>query len=410
MICSPKSDSLSTKKDINRVHNYPLDDTPYYFTIHNSIHEIEDVWSDLCAKKSIFLSVNYFKAIEACPPDDLQSRYLLLRNSNDEIVAFFPCQLKLFEASDSIKDIDESKSVIDLRKSVAKRVKFHTLIGGNITVSGEYMCCFLEGLPSKRRFELTEKILDSYREILQKSGHPINVTLLKDVHESKSTHKLGIDHSRFKEFGVEPLMVLRLNKEWETLDDYMASMTSKYRTRVRRTFKKGKNLRYRECDLDEIIENRDLFYKLYMNVFNNVDFSLFQLSPNYFAEMKRHLGENFRFFVVSIEGKGICAFYTLMNNNNELHAHYLGYDPEVNRESLLYLNMLYHMVELGIKGRYETIDFGRTALEIKSSVGAEPQSYSLYLKHKNQIANLFVPSVIGILNKKTEWIPRSPFK
>lgn len=409
MICSPKSQKKLAEKPTDSPV-YLLHGTEYSFTVHNSIDEIEDQWSHLCHEKSVFLSVEYFKAIEACPPDDLQSRYLLLRDTAGDIVAFFPCQLKLFEAIDSMKDIDPTSSVIDIRKSVAKRVKFHTLIGGNITVSGEYMCCFLMGLSPKRRFELTEQILDAYREILQKSGHQVNITLLKDVHESKSKEKLGIAQSAFKEFHVEPLMVLALREEWKSMEDYAAAMSSKYKKRVRRTYKKGESLRYRECDLEEIVAKKDIYYALYLNVFENVDFSLFKLSPDYFVSLKRHMGDSFRFFQVTDQDGNICAFYTLIKNNGELHAHYLGYDPEVNKETLLYLNMLYRMVEFGITERYQTIDFGRTALEIKSSVGAEPQSYSLYLKHKNHIANLFVPSVIGILNKRTEWIPRSPFK
>ena len=403
--------SVIEKPIINNTGNklYNLTGTEFQFSIHNSINEIESIYSSKCSSKSVFLSIDYFKAIEACPPDDLKSRYLLLWDK-DELVALFPCQLKLFEAIDSIKDINkDATSSLDIRKSVAKHVRFNTLIGGNITVSGEYMHCFIrDGFSPKRQLELTELILDSFRTILNANEQKVRMTFLKDVPVSKSISNQSISSS-FKEFTVEPLMVVEVNDEWQTFEGYLNSMSSKYRKRVRRTYKKGENLRFRECEYNEVKAREQEFYPLYLNVLENINFSLFQLPPNYFSTMKKFLDNKFRFFIVTDEKENLVAFYSLIHNNNELHAHFLGYDPIANKDCLVYLNILYRMVEYGINNKFELIDMGRTALEIKSSVGAVPYEYSLYLKHKNCLANFFIPPVINILNKKTEWTPRSPF-
>lgn len=390
-------------KDYNK-----LPESNYRFSVHNSIYDIENEWNSMCHNTSIFLSVEYFKAIESCPPDDLRSRYLILWEE-DQIVAFFPCQLKLFEAYDSIKELDSAKH-LDIRKTVAKRVRFNTLISGNITVSGEYMYCFVkEGLTPKEQLELTEKVLDAYRNLLNKDEMKVSMTFMKDVPFKKSLSKQLISTS-FKEFEVEPLMVVKVDPTWGDFNGYMDAMSSKYRKRVRRAQKKGEVLRYELCTYEEILAEEETFYKLYINVLQNVNFSLFKLPFNYFSQMKKHLGDKFMFYKVTRDDGKICAFYTLINNNDELHAHYLGYDPQTNKECLLYLNLLYQMIKQGINDNYKLIDLGRTALEIKSSVGAVPYDYNLYLKHKNCLANFFVQPVINILNKKTEWTPRSPFK
>ena len=47
---------------------------------------------------------------------------------------------------------------------------------------------------------------------------------------------------------------------------------------------------------------------------------------------------------------------------------------------MLYLNMLYDMVAYSIKKQFKTIVFARTALEIKSSVGAKPVAMKGFIK------------------------------
>ena len=52
--------------------------------------------------------------------------------------------------------------------------------------------------------------------------------------------------------------------------------------------------------------------------------------------------------------------------------------------------MLYEYIEIAIKNKLETLNFGRTASEIKSSVGAIPQDLTMYLRHKKSITNKIV--------------------
>ncbi len=49
--------------------------------------------------------------------------------------------------------------------------------------------------------------------------------------------------------------------------------------------------------------------------------------------------------------------------------------------------MLYEYIRIGISKKLKTINFGRTASEIKSSVGAIPQDLTMYLRHKKTIKN-----------------------
>ena len=71
--------------------------------------------------------------------------------------------------------------------------------------------------------------------------------------------------------------------------------------------------------------------------------------------------------------------------------------------------MLYDYVTLGIERQVKEINFGRTAGEIKSTLGAVPQELTCYIRHKKSVANfLFKPFLKKV--KPTVFEQRFPFK
>ena len=186
-------------------------------------------------------------------------------------------------------------------------------------------------------------------------------------------------------------------------------MTSKYRVRVRRARKKKNGITKRELSYSEISENLDLFHQLYKNIAKKVGFNLVDLDPNYPLGLKSELGDNYLFFVYEKDGK-ILAYFTAILNGDILEAHFLGFDENENRNHQIYLNILYDLVELGINCECREIAFSRTALEIKSSIGAEAEDMYCYVRHVKAINNKMVPHLISYLKPTEVWTPRRPFK
>ena len=106
----------------------------------------------------------------------------------------------------------------------------------------------------------------------------------------------------------------------------------------------------------------------------------------------------------------LVGFTTTINNGHELEAHYLGYDAKVNGPTMLYLNMLYDMIKYGIEIGVNDIVLSRTALEIKSSVGAKPVNMYFYLRHQKTHTNKLLPMLLSYLTPNQDWEPRNPFK
>jgi hypothetical protein len=132
------------------------------------------------------------------------------------------------------------------------------------------------------------------------------------------------------------------------------------------------------------------------------------LTKNHFSEFKKNLGENFILIGYFIDEK-LVGFITLINNNRALDTYFLGYDNNIQKEKMLYLNMLYNMIDYAIGNRYEEIIFGRTALEIKSSVGAQATKMIGFMQHSNIILNKLLPFFFSYFEPEVSWKERSPF-
>ena len=62
------------------------------------------------------------------------------------------------------------------------------------------------------------------------------------------------------------------------------------------------------------------------------------------------------------------------------------------------------------KNNFTEIIFARTALEIKSSVGAKPKPMYGYVQHKNKVLNKCMPTFFEWFEPKIVWQERNPFK
>jgi predicted N-acyltransferase len=212
------------------------------------------------------------------------------------------------------------------------------------------------------------------------------------------------------EFIIEPNMVLDMDPKWKTFDDYLASMHSKYRVRARKALSCSLDLVRQSFNENQIAEHKDALYRLYQNVAEKSGFNLVNLNVNYLLALKKIFQEDFTLDVYLLDGK-IVAFYTTIRNGEELEAHFLGFDQSLVRDHQIYLNILYDIVKIGIEKRVHKIVYARTALEIKSSVGARAHEMYCYMRHPNAFSNKFVAPILAYLKPNHEdWVPRQPFK
>jgi predicted N-acyltransferase len=222
-------------------------------------------------------------------------------------------------------------------------------------------------------------------------------------------HETAMEKAGFHAINFQPSMIMELPSNWKTMDDYLNAMSSKYRVRARRALKKASGVIFRELDLRQIELFNDDLVALHYAVVDQADFNMMWAGKDYFIQLKQQLGADFC-LTACFEKDQLLGFFTTIRNGKELEANFLGFDAQANREHQLYLCMLYKMIELALANHCTKISFARTALEIKSSVGAVAHKTYIYMKHTNPFLNWLLPAIVRFGDPKEEWTPRHPFR
>ena len=382
---------------------------------YHSLQGIEEDWIAATGDSNIFFKPEFLLALEQAPPIGVRLGYLIF-TKNKKAIGAAVLQVQYFKANKNIK-YDDSANVgffgtmaRFFRNLVASRVEFHTLVCGSILLTGEHGFTFQKGsLAIDDQLKVLDEGLSFAAQQYESEGIPIAGNLLKDYFYTNTPVSAHLTENGYHEFQVQPNMIMRNVDRWENFDQYLGTLTSKYRVRYRRARKKADKLVRRELSLEEIKAHQDLMYRLYNEVAQNSGFNLVNLNKDYLFALKENLENHFQIFGYFHEDR-LVGYFSTIANGHELEAHFLGFEKQVNVSSQLYLNMLYDILEEGIKGEFKEIVFARTAMEIKSSVGAEGFDMNCYLKHQNSFTNKLLPSILSVLKPEKDWVPRSPFK
>ncbi|MEL6635353.1 MAG: GNAT family N-acetyltransferase [Bacteroidota bacterium] len=390
-----------------------------YFSSITAIPRLE--WQRVQPTDNLFLQRDYLEVLENHPPRGMRFAYLLFYHQLRP-VGLAVLQLQHFRASESL-GLDQARTEAQrtpcfftaygrfLKNFVANRVEFNTMVCGNLLLTGEHGWYFkppeLRG--NKGQQLLVEAMHHAKREI-ERQGLLLSAMLVKDYYPERRPGGQMLVKRHFNEFTVQPNMVLKLRPEWRGFDDYLGAFSSKYRVRAKRAFKKGKALRKEELTLAQMRHYEGEMYQLYRSVAEHSGFNLINLNSHYLLALKEQLPDAFRCYAYFLEDK-LVAFYTSIANGAEMEAHFLGFDKNLNASHQIYLNILYDLVRGAIDGQHDRLVFARTAMEIKSSVGAEAIDMYCYLRHRNSITNKLVHPLFDYLKpREDDWKPRHPFK
>ncbi len=382
-----------------------------------SVHDLSNAWEQAAPSNNIFLQRTYLKTIENHPPDEMEFCYLIFY-MNAKPVGVSACQVVHFNAKDSINRDRDEKDVKPtfwttiwryFRDGFAKKMDSTLLICGNMLLTGEHGFYFSEEIEKAQQTKLMDDALLFAQGEFNKRKKKISVFFIKEYHEEHRSHAEYLKERKYNEFTVQPNMILDIRSDWNSYDDYLAAMTSKYRVRAKRAKKKGKEIIRKELSEEEVMAQTDRLYELYENISKNASFNMVKLNKHYIPNLKKNLKDKFKLIGYYLEDQ-LVGYFTTILNGNELEAHFLGFEEDKNPSHQIYLNMLYDIIKEGFEHKVSHIVFARTALEIKSSVGATAHEMYCYLKHKNALPNCFFMPVYEYLKPLDQWQPRQPFK
>jgi hypothetical protein len=381
------------------------------FKIYTTAKELPHEWSGQ-ATHDIFLQKSYFNALESVSPKNMSWFYLGVFNGN-ELVGVAVIQRVELYLEDIFRNYKDACYKQKFKHFVSRFLRGNMLVVGNLMHTGQHGIYFDANAISQSEFlETINSAIDELKVTIKKKYKKrIRIIVFKDYFKDDAIHweEEFFSVHKVHKVSVQPNMIMDIRPNWNNLDAYLSDMTTKYRQRYKVARKKAGFIIKQELTLFEIEQQSKQLYKLYKTVSDNAKINTFILPKGHFCALKRELDGNFRVFGYYLEDT-LIGFYTLILNNSILETYFLGYDESHQYKNQLYLNMLYDMADFAIENKFKSIVYARTAMEIKSSIGAKPRKMQVYLKHTNYAMNLFLKRILKLMNPKQEWDERHPFK
>jgi len=374
---------------------------------YNSVAQIPNkIWEDLNCKKNLYFSSDYLSALEKNHPNII-FYYIVLFDNSDSAIAFTTIQVIDFQIHKIEK---ETKSFLDVINKILfpKEKPIKILVSGNTFVSGEHGILIAENQDKKTTLlKLTKAILNlvNTEENLNKS---ISIFMLKDFEKESLIITDELKELNYYSFKVEPNMQFLIDKNWQNFDDYLAALKTKFRVKAKKATQLSKPLKIEEITLENTDEQFPKMKSLYEKVAQKASFNFEEFNIETYKTLKENLGEKYILKTYYLDDK-MVGFLSGLISENSLDAHFVGIDYNLNKQYAIYQRMLYDYIRIGIKTNLKIINFGRTASEIKSSIGAVPQELTIYIRHKktlkNKILKLFLQKIAP-----TAFHQKYPFK
>jgi len=372
-------------------------------------------WDSITNNNTVFLERDYLSIVETGEHTKLMARYVIVYYKGK------PCGIIYFQIVDfkagvfgelldtQVQDIKSKRlnlfeKYIDSNKD---EVLLRLFTCGNNLVSGEYGYLFDKKLSEEQAHTVLLKIVEIVSKE-EKLARTISAILLKDFHKPLQPAELFEDE-KYSNFFVEPNLVVDIPSEVNSVSEYIALFSKKYRNRAKSIFKSIEGVEVKYLNKEEIKLHEKQLYKLYEGIFEKAKFKLIKLPKDYFSSVKTSYEKEFTVKAFFYEGKVIAFASSFLMPDNSLEAHYIGFDYELNNQYNLYQNILYAMIDEAIKNKRTKVNLGRTAAEIKTTVGAKAENLICYIKPQNTISKLIQKPFISFL-QPAEWIPRNPFK
>ena len=382
--------------------------------IFDNIENLSEMqWNKQIPEANFLLQYDELKLIETVHSGTMRFKYILAKRNGVTVGAMY-FQIVMFHANQLINYFPASaetnfamKGLKVFSEKLLNLINVKLLVSGNVFMTGENGFYFSHDIDKATRAKIVRK---TARNIL-KNDSAIKAVLVSDLYHPKTEFDIDFKKRGYNENYVESDMSIHLKDDWKTFDDYMSALSSKYRVRAKKVFTlcSENGVEKKDLTLDEVKQYEERLSGLYRKVMENADFKLAELSKDFFYAQKKDLPDNYHVYAYFKQGE-IIGFISAFQFGKKMEVHYTGMDAEVTKPIHLYQHMMYDMIKLGIEKRAERLHFGRTAPEIKSTIGATPSPMYGYIKHRNPLFNFFIARPYTANLKPKDYVFRNPFK
>ncbi|MFG6468496.1 GNAT family N-acetyltransferase [Roseateles sp. BYS87W] len=363
---------------------------------------------DRLATHSVFLSREYLRVLEAHAPDNLEPRYAMAYADGEPVAA-----LLLQRVTVSGPQLRKPGRVSGLKRLVQapmQGLQEHLLVCGNLLVWGPRAMALSPDVDTTLLWHGIGEAIYRLRRADKLQGQS-DLALIKDLPLPGSDAPAALRLLGYRTVDTEPDMVLTLRPEWRTWDDYLASMTSGYRSAAKKLLKDctAAGVSLRDITAEDMQARADELHALYSQVHEAQGLRLATLTPGYLPALAAALGPRFRCRVAEHADGRWLGFVTSVHDGDTTLGYYIGYDRAANADAPIYLTLLQSTVQDAIAFGSSRLSLGRTALEPKAKMGAKPEPLSCAVRHRVSALN-WITTALTRTAEHDEPPERSPFK
>ena len=355
-------------------------------------------WNKLLDDQDFFISSSCVEILEAEHENEIEPLYIIIKD-NATVVGIVYAHLFLINGNklkEYINNGNSSFSILnEIKKCLANQLNVKVGFLGNVFLSNEESC----KLDSS---SITQVHLPKILELIT-SETEARFVLIPETYEDS----VPLIKSYTKKIFIEPDMQMFIPNTWNSFDNYLDAISSKYKKRYRKIIKKSSVLEKRNLSHSDLKRESNAMKRLFDNVFYKSKFNAAKFNTDVFYDLKL-VKENVSIFGYYLDDK-LVGFTSEICSNGVLYSHFVGIDYKYNNDYEIYNRMLYEQIKFAIDNKLTLIKFGRTASEFKSTIGAVPYKGYGYIYHPSKAVIKTVSPILSLLKPK-DWTQRNPFK
>jgi GNAT acetyltransferase-like protein len=397
---------VNKARDLRESHKERHRPTGFGFALADSIDYLDQShWSSVTAANSLFLSPRYLRVLERAGPDNLRQRYALIFRGRTAVAAV-AAQSVTVSLSRVSRTPGKGKAAASLQKLQEKM-----LVCGNLLSWGMHGIAFAPDEDGAALWPAVAEALYRLRRADKLFGDT-DLIMVKDIPNEYAAGASALSRFSYRQLETEPNMVLDISPRWRTYEDYLGSLTSRYRKQAKEI---NKDVVAAGCQIEflsgpeAVSRHAESIHELYLQTHYNARVRLVTLSPEFLPKLAEHLGEDLRCTIVRRDDQ-LLGFVTTVRDGQTAVGYYVGFDRKANTEFPIYFRLLQAVVDDALKFGCRTLSLGRTALEPKARLGARPDPFRIWIRHLIPMLNVLVRGLLHTISHHDEAPERNPFK
>jgi hypothetical protein len=377
---------------------------PLVLRWHQRIRELGSAWAQCFPADDVLRSYALHEAVEDAQLSDVELHYLAGEDEQG-VACVIPCFA--FEVCLASLASHWLRRLVGWARAVAPHFLRMRLfvVGSPISTCSDLLG--IKDLADGRRWD-GPKLQSLFDEVIRKSNSlGIRLVLIKEFETPVAEILRATLAERF--FFVESLPTTYLALP---PGGYFASICSRYRNKLKKRKAVGA-----EHELTwEVVPTcqgyEDEIHGLYLQVVDHADFVFERLNRAFFSRVDGRLG-GAAFYILgfrTLEGrKRLVACELVICDRTTMHPLYSGFDYWVKRDTNLYFNAFYKVIEEAERRGFSRVHLGQTAYEVKAELGAGCTKLFLGVHHSNRLVKAALWHARGLLLPTTHFPAREVF-